>query len=97
MVLLEAGDAVPADGRILESASMKIEEAALTGESVPVNKIVKLLNLDGEKDVPLGDRKNMMVYGFYRCLRKEERLSITGTGNEYGDGKNRQRPFSGSG
>jgi Ca2+-transporting ATPase len=36
VVLLEAGDAVPADGRILESASLQIEEAALTGESVPV-------------------------------------------------------------
>ena len=40
VVLLEAGDAVPADGRILESASLKIEEAALTGESVLVNKVL---------------------------------------------------------
>ena len=43
VVLLEAGDAVPADGRILESASMKIEEAALTGESVPVSKFTEPL------------------------------------------------------
>ena len=64
MVLLEAGDAVPADGRIIESASLKIEEAALTGESVPANKIAGLLKLDvGEKDVPLGDRKNMAYMG----------------------------------
>ena len=64
VVLLEAGDAVPADGRIIESASLKIEEAALTGESVPVNKYVELLNLENEtKDVPLGDRKNMVYMG----------------------------------
>ena len=64
VVLLEAGDAVPADGRILESASLKIEEAALTGESVPVNKVVDLINLrEGGRDVPLGDRKNMVYMG----------------------------------
>ncbi len=63
VILLEAGDAVPADARILESASMKIEEAALTGESVPVSKLVDVLTLNGEKDVPLGDRKNMVYMG----------------------------------
>ena len=64
VVLLEAGDAVPADARILESASLKVEEAALTGESVPVTKFIDLINLkDGEKDVPLGDRKNMFYMG----------------------------------
>ena len=60
VVVLEAGDAVPADGRLLESASMKIEEAALTGESVPVTKAVELLTGD---NVPLGDRKNMCYMG----------------------------------
>lgn len=63
VVLLEAGDAVPADGRIFESASLKIEESALTGESVPVNKFIKAIVLEGQKDVPLGDRKNMMYMG----------------------------------
>ncbi len=64
IVVLEAGDAVPADGRILESASLKIEEAALTGESVPVNKISEALPLKSDaKDVPLGDRKNMVYMG----------------------------------
>ena len=64
VVLLEAGDAVPADGRILESASLKIEEAALTGESVPVNKFIDIIQLrEGGKDVPLGDRKNMVYMG----------------------------------
>ncbi len=64
IIMLEAGDAVPADARILESASLKIEEAALTGESVPVNKISDAIaNKDGESDVPLGDRKNMVYMG----------------------------------
>ena len=63
VVLLEAGDAVPADSRIFESASLKIEESALTGESVPVNKFIKAIGLEGQKDVPLGDRKNMMYMG----------------------------------
>lgn len=63
VVLFEAGDAVPADGRIFESASLKIEESALTGESVPVNKFIKAIGLEGQKDVPLGDRKNMMYMG----------------------------------
>ena len=79
VVLLEAGDAVPADGRIIESASMKIEEAALTGESVPVNKIVSILYLDGEKDVPLGDRKNMMYMGSTVVYGRGKAV-ITGTG-----------------
>ena len=85
IVVLEAGDSVPADGRIIECASMKIEEAALTGESVPVNKLVKVLNLDGEKDVPLGDRKNMcymgstVVYGRGKAL-----ITRTGMDTEMG-------------
>ncbi len=62
IIALEAGDAVPADARLLESASLKVEEAALTGESVPVDKVIKLLGLEGE-DVPLGDRKNMVYMG----------------------------------
>ena len=63
VVLLEAGDAVPADGRILESASLQIEEAALTGESVPVGKAIDVLNPGNAKDIPLGDRKNMVYMG----------------------------------
>ena len=64
IILLEAGDAVPADARILESASLKVEEAALTGESLPVTKITEALTLgENAKDVPLGDRKNMVYMG----------------------------------
>ncbi|MBQ8406793.1 MAG: cation-translocating P-type ATPase, partial [Clostridia bacterium] len=64
IVVLEAGDSVAADCRILESASLQIEEAALTGESVPAQKQAETLLLKGDaKDVPLGDRKNMAYMG----------------------------------
>ena len=82
VVLLEAGDAVPADGRLLESASMKIEEAALTGESVPVTKAVELLTGD---NIPLGDRRNMcymgstVVYGRGKAV-----ITSTGMNTEMG-------------
>ena len=56
IIILEAGDAVPADARILTAASLKVEESALTGESVPVDKHTRVLS--GE--VPLGDTKNMV-------------------------------------
>lgn len=86
VVVLEAGDSVPADGRLLESASLKIEEAALTGESVPVNKVIEALGLaHGKDEVPLGDRKNMcymgstVVYGRGRAL-----ITRTGMDTEMG-------------
>ncbi len=63
IIILEAGDAVPADARIIECASMKIEEAALTGESVPVDKRVEALTAEAGGDVALGDRKNMVFMG----------------------------------
>ena len=63
VILLEAGDSVPADARLLESASLKIEEAALTGESVPVGKVICALNLGDQKDISLGDRRNMVYMG----------------------------------
>ena len=60
VILLEAGDSVPADARIIECASMKVEEAALTGESVPVIKDAAVLP---EGEVALGDRVNMLYMG----------------------------------
>lgn len=79
IVLLEAGDAVPADCRVLESASMKIEEAALTGESVPVEKHTEPIALDGADDVPLGDRKNMCYMGS-TVVYGRGRAVVCGTG-----------------
>ena len=86
IVILEAGDSVPADGRLIESASLKIEEAALTGESVPVNKVIEALGLGTDReDVPLGDRKNMcymgstVVYGRGKAL-----ITRTGMDTEMG-------------
>ncbi len=65
IILLEAGDAVPADGRIIEEARLEVEEAALTGESVASEKTAdKLIDASGsQKDAPLGDRNNMVYMG----------------------------------
>lgn len=60
-VYLEAGDYVPADGRILENASMKIDESALTGESLGVEKTHKPI----QGEVPLGDQSNMVFSGSF--------------------------------
>jgi Ca2+-transporting ATPase len=80
IVILEAGDAVPADGRLLEAVSLKMEEAALTGESVPVNKMIDLLQLGKEeKDIPLGDRVNMCYMGS-SCVYGRGIAVITATG-----------------
>ena len=62
VILLEAGDAVPADARLIECASLKVEEAALTGESTSVSKTEKIIQTDSE-EVTLGDRKNMVYTG----------------------------------
>jgi P-type Ca2+ transporter type 2C len=66
LVLVEAGNHIPADMRLVESVNLKVEEASLTGESVPVDKVA---NVVLDKDIPIGDRKNtafmstMVTYG----------------------------------
>jgi Ca2+-transporting ATPase len=60
VVLLEAGVLVPADGRLLESVNLRVEEAALTGESEPVEKHAAALD---QPDLPVGDRRNMVYMG----------------------------------
>ena len=86
VVILEAGDAVPADGRIFECASLQIEEAALTGESVPANKLVAALTGEANGDVPLGDRKNMCYMGS-TVVYGRGKMVVTGTGMETEMGK----------
>ena len=76
IIVLEAGDAVPADARIIECASLKAEEAALTGESVPVNKTEEIIDA---LDVTLGDRKNMVYMGSVIVYGRGKAV-VTGTG-----------------
>ena len=83
IVVLEAGDAVCADGRLLECASLKTAESALTGESLPVEKEETPIE-DG--DVPLGDRKNMVFSGTFVTYGRG-RFLVTGTGMDTEMGK----------
>ena len=62
IIYVEAGDSIPADARIIDCSNLKVEEAALTGESVPVNKNADYIE---EEDIPLGDRKNCLFSSTY--------------------------------
>ncbi len=79
LLILEAGDAVPADARIVECASMKTQEAALTGESTDVEKQREALEAADNGDVPLGDRKNMVYMGSIVTYGRGLAV-VTGTG-----------------
>jgi Ca2+-transporting ATPase len=82
VIVLHTGDRVPADARLLEAINLQVEEAALTGESVPVEKHVRALD---SEDLPVGDRKNMVyagtavTYGRGRAL-----VAATGMQTEFG-------------
>ena len=86
VVVLEAGDSVPADARVIECASLKTEESALTGESLPVNKTDRPLTAHGDGNVPLGDRSNMVYMGS-TCVYGRGRAVITGAGMDTEMGK----------
>lgn len=79
LLVLEAGDAVPADARIVECASMKTMEAALTGESTDVEKQSEALTAPEGGDVTLGDRKNMTYMGSIVTYGRGHAV-VTGTG-----------------
>ncbi len=76
VVLVEAGNRVPADGRVCVAATLEIEEAALTGESLPVGKSPEAV---AGKDVPLGDR-TCMAYMNTSVTRGRGELVVTATG-----------------
>ncbi len=76
IVLLEAGNLVPADGRVMVSANLRIQEAALTGESEPVDKVAHALDAT---DLPLGDRRNMAYMGTVVAYGRGQ-MVVTDTG-----------------
>jgi len=81
MLLLEAGDKIPADARLLESHSLMCDEASLTGESVPVSKEIKPL----PEDVRVSDRKNIVFTGTTVTYgRGKAVVTLTGINTEFG-------------
>ena len=82
VILLHTGDRIPADSRLLEAINLQVEEAALTGESVPVEK--HILPLSGN-DLPVGDRKNMTYAGTAATYGRGKALVVaTGMQTEFG-------------
>lgn len=82
IVVIEAGDYVCSDGRIIENASLKVDESAMTGESEPVEKQETVL--DGEK--PLGDRVNMLYSGSFATYGRAK-MVVTSVGMKTEIGK----------
>ncbi len=82
VVILHTGDRIPADGRLIESVNLQIEEAALTGESVPVEKHTAPLR---SEEMPVGDRKNMVYAGTAATYGRGRALVVaTGMQTEFG-------------
>lgn len=83
IVMLDAGDYIPADGRLMECASLKVDESALTGESLGVEKNTDIIQ---EEEVPLGDRLNMVYSGSFVTYGRGA-FVVTGIGMETEVGK----------
>ena len=82
IILLEAGSSVPADSRLWESANLRTQEAALTGESEPIQKLTTSI---ADADLPLGDRRNMLYMGtFVTAGRGQAIVTETGGRTELG-------------
>ena len=89
IVILETGDTVPADMRLIASASLRAEEAALTGESHPVDKNTDALEAPDGAQTPLGSRTNMAYMGTSVTYGHGEGV-VTATGMHTEMGKNRR-------
>ncbi len=101
VVLLSAGDKVPADGRLLESTALRVDESALTGESFPVKKDSELVLTD--EKTPLAERANMLYSGTF-VTEGNGRLLVTAVGDatefgkiagELGNAEKKQHPLAG--
>lgn len=82
IILLEAGNTIPADARLVESANLRVQEASLTGESLPVDKVTEALPAE---NLPLGDRQNMLYLGTAVTYGRGAAVVVgTGMGTELG-------------
>ena len=82
VILLKAGDRVPADARLIESVNLQIEEAVLTGESLPVEKHIQAISGEG---LAVGDRKNMIYSGTAAAYGRGKAMVVaTGMNTEFG-------------
>ncbi|MEM4505257.1 MAG: cation-translocating P-type ATPase [Candidatus Bathyarchaeia archaeon] len=81
IILIEAGDRIPADARLLETIELKTEEAALTGESTPIDKVVGPL----DEKTPVADRRNMVFMGTHATYGRGKAVVVaTGMNTEFG-------------
>jgi Ca2+-transporting ATPase len=81
IILLEAGDRIPADARLIETVELKTEEAALTGESTPINKTVETI----DEKTPVADRQNMVFMGTHTTYGRGKAVVVaTGMQTEFG-------------
>lgn len=98
LILLEAGDLIPADGRVVQSVQLSTQEASLTGESLPIHKMIAPL---AKSELPIGDRKNMAFMGTVVLSGKGHMLvTTTGVSTELGmiasllsEGREEQTPL----
>ncbi len=84
LLVLKQGDRIPADGRVIQSSNLEVNESSLTGESEPVRKLQEGIAL-GKEDISIGDRKNMTYYGTFIATGNATAIAVkTGKDTEIG-------------